>query len=199
MSTYSSSSEEGWLNSIFILGVSVSLFFIVGFVKENVTTEATVPNNRHFSISSSVISKNEIELDKVVLYSDNTILASSPPTHHKPQTVALGSQIRVEKRWIEITGYSSTVDQTNSEPFITASGAWVRDGIVAANFLPFGTRIRIPELFGDKIFVVKDRMNRRYSPPYDNVWHDGYVDVWFSTRQEARNLGRRTTYIEIIR
>ena len=88
-----------------------------------------------------------------------------------------------------ITGYSSTVDQTNSKPFITASGEWVRDGIVAANFLSFGTQIKIPEFFGDKIFVVKDRMNQR---------HNNKVDIWFSTRQQAVNFGIKSTYIKIV-
>lgn len=88
-----------------------------------------------------------------------------------------------------ITGYSSTVDQTNSDPLITASGEWVRDGIVAANFLSFGTEIRIPEIFGDKIFIVKDRMNSRYT---------NRVDIWFPSRQQALNLGIKNTYIEVL-
>ncbi len=88
-----------------------------------------------------------------------------------------------------VTAYSSTVDQTNSQPFITASGAWVGDGIVAANFLPFGTQIRIPAFFGDKIFVVKDRMNSRYT---------NRVDIWFSSRQQAINFGLKNTDIEIV-
>lgn len=87
------------------------------------------------------------------------------------------------------TGYSSTPDQTDDSPFITASGTYVRDGVVAANFLPIGTRIKIPDQFGDKIFVVEDRMNKRY-------WHR--VDVWFSGRQAALNFGVRTVTIEIV-
>ncbi len=199
MPIYNSSSDEGWLNTVFFLGMITSLLLVVGISKEATITERGLSENKNFTISAGNFSGNEVELDRTVFYGENTLLASSTPTHHQPQTVALAEQIRVEKRWVEITGYSSTIDQTNSEPFITASGSWVRDGIVAANFLPFGTKIRIPEFFGEKLFVVKDRMNRRYSPPYDNVWHDGYVDIWFATREEARNLGRRITYIEIIR
>ena len=33
---------------------------------------------------------------------------------------------------------------------------------IAANFLPLGTQVKIPELFGDKVLVVHDRMNSRY-------------------------------------
>ena len=66
-------------------------------------------------------------------------------------------------RQVVVTFYSSTIDQTDSTPFITANGTYVRDGIVASNFLVFGTVVKFPELFGDKRFVVMDRMNPRYS------------------------------------
>ncbi|HDY68411.1 hypothetical protein LCGC14_1745220 [marine sediment metagenome] len=45
-----------------------------------------------------------------------------------------------------ITGYSSTVDQCDDTPFITASNTRVRDGIVASNEFPFGTRLLLPQL-----------------------------------------------------
>jgi 3D (Asp-Asp-Asp) domain-containing protein len=91
--------------------------------------------------------------------------------------------------YVTATGYSSTPDQTDSTPFITATGNLVRDGIIAANFLPFGTKIRIPELFKTKIFVIDDRMNPRNSE---------HIDVWFPTREEAIMFGKRLTYIEIV-
>ena len=48
--------------------------------------------------------------------------------------------IKKETRTIEVwvTAYSSTPEETDDTPRITASGGEVRDGIVAANFLPFG-------------------------------------------------------------
>ena len=141
-------------------------------------------------------SLKEIPLDeKILLFHENTIAPQSKiEIEPRIRTVSLGDGHYYQGYVSEIarttiTGYSSTVDQTNSEPFITASGAWVRDGIVAANFLPFGTKIRIPEAFGDKVFVVKDRMNRR---------HTNRVDVWFPSRQEAINFGIKYTYIEIL-
>lgn len=89
---------------------------------------------------------------------------------------------------VEITAYSSTSSQTDSTPFITASGKRVRDGIVAANFLKLGTKIKIPELFGDKIFVVEDRMASRY-------FHR--VDIWFPDRASALKFGKREN-VEIV-
>ena len=55
---------------------------------------------------------------------------------------------------VVVTAYSSTVWQTDDTPFITASGTTVRDGIVAANFLPMGTKVRFPHLYREKIFLL---------------------------------------------
>jgi len=90
-----------------------------------------------------------------------------------------------------VTGYSSTPEQTDSTPFITASGKLVKEGIVANNMLPFGTKIRIPEVYGDKVFVVEDRMH----------WQkNGYCfDVWFPEYEQAKNFGVKITYIEILK
>ena len=90
---------------------------------------------------------------------------------------------------VTLTAYSSTPDQTDDTPFITASGALVEDGVVAANFLPFGTRIKIPALFGDKIFIVKDRMHQRFS---------NRLDIWFPDRKTALKFGIQETEIVIL-
>jgi len=90
---------------------------------------------------------------------------------------------------VSATGYSSEVWQTDSTPFTTASNTHVRDGVIAANFLPFGTLVRIPEIFGGKIFIVEDRMNSRY-------WFN--VDVWFADTTVAKAFGRKTITIEVL-
>ncbi|MEX0689810.1 MAG: 3D domain-containing protein [Candidatus Paceibacterota bacterium] len=90
---------------------------------------------------------------------------------------------------VTVTAYSSTPDQTDSTPFTTANGEKVRDGIMAANFLPFGTKVQIPEIFGDKVFEVTDRMHRRKV---------NFVDIWMPTRQDALNFGIKEVEIKII-
>ena len=90
---------------------------------------------------------------------------------------------------VRATAYSSTIDQTDDTPFVTASGTNVRDGILATNFLPFGTKIRIPEIYGDKVFIVEDRMNRRY-------WYN--IDIWFPERSLAMAFGSKKVTIEIV-
>ena len=91
--------------------------------------------------------------------------------------------------WVLTTAYSSTLDQTDSTPFITASGTRVRDGIVACNFLRFGTRVRFPELYGDKIFVVEDRMARK---------NNHKIDIWFASRNQAKQFGIKQVKIEVL-
>ncbi len=99
-------------------------------------------------------------------------------------------QYRVKSKIVvPMTAYSSTVDQTDSTPFIMASNKRVYSGAVAANFLPFGTKVRIPGYFGNRIFTVEDRMNKRY-------WRR--VDIWMQTRQEALNFGLRNLEVEIL-
>ena len=89
---------------------------------------------------------------------------------------------------IPVTAYNSLPNQTDSTPFHTADNTYVRDGLIAANFLPLGTRVKFPELYGDKEFIVKDRMNPRYHYKAD-IWMEDYAD--------AIDFGLNYTTIEI--
>ena len=93
---------------------------------------------------------------------------------------------------IPVTAYSSDVGQTDSTPCITASGMDVckrnQEDIVAANFLPIGTHIRIPELYGDKIFSVQDRMNSRYNQ---------HMDIWMKSLSQAKQFGLKNVKVEV--
>lgn len=89
-----------------------------------------------------------------------------------------------------LTAYSSTPDQTDDTPFITASGKYVRDGIIANNMLPLGTKVQIPGLFGDKVFVVEDRMNKRMG--------SHRFDIWLPERQLALNFGVKSAEIVVL-
>lgn len=88
-----------------------------------------------------------------------------------------------------VYAYSSTVGQTDASPFVTASGERVRDGIVANNCLAFGTVVTFPELYGEKQFVVTDRMAPRYGC--------ASFDIWFSTITAARQFGKQTTTVNV--
>ena len=92
--------------------------------------------------------------------------------------------------YVSMTAYTSSVDETDSTPFITADGSHTRDGIVAANNLKFGTRVRFPDLCGDKVFEVHDRMNKRYTDR---------IDIWMTTKGEAFKFGvKHNVRVEIL-
>ncbi len=119
---------------------------------------------------------------KLILLQENSLLPIS-------DSISSGNQTKGKIR-VVITAYSSSIWETDDSPFITAAGTWVRDGIVANNYLPMGTKIRIPELYGEKIFVVEDRMNRKQG--------NYHIDIWFPSYQAALNFGAKRTYIEIL-
>lgn len=91
---------------------------------------------------------------------------------------------------VRASAYSSTIDQTDGDPFTTASGAKVRDGGIAMNGIQFGTKVRIPSHYGDKVFTVTDRMNAR--------WGNKRIDIWMPNRGAAKQWGVRTVTVEIV-
>ena len=119
-----------------------------------------------------------------IFYSDSLTAQNRPIVNAKNKSALKSRKIDV---WI--TAYASMPEQTDDTPFITATGNYVRDGVVAANFLPFGTKIRMPELFGEKVFVVEDRMHSRFQ---------NSVDIWFADNKEAKNFGKQWSKIEIL-
>ena len=108
--------------------------------------------------------------------------AAEPPAEEAPK------QEPKRVMWVTVTAYSSTPDQTDDTPFYTANGTHVHDGIVAANFLKFGTKVHFPDYFGGKEFSVEDRMNKRFPDR---------MDIWFATREEAVKFGIRELKVEI--
>ena len=89
---------------------------------------------------------------------------------------------------VTVTAYSSTHGETDGTPYLTAIGTAVRDGIVAANFLPIGTVVRFSDKFGEKLFIVEDRMNERFGLQ---------VDIWMSNQEEAKKFGIQYLKMEV--
>lgn len=94
---------------------------------------------------------------------------------------------------ITATAYSSTAAQTDSTPCTTANGFNVckanQENVIAANFLPFGTKVKFPEVYGDKIFTVQDRMHKR---------HAKRIDFWMKTTHKARQFGVKKVKVQVV-
>ncbi|MER3426031.1 MAG: hypothetical protein C4299_02330 [Thermoleophilia bacterium] len=107
------------------------------------------------------------------------------------------------------TAYTSSVRETDSTPFITATGARTRFGIVAVSrdllpTLPYGSQVRLEDLgsvsgrgrgqfdylFRNTIFVVEDTMNCRFR------WR---MDIWMPNRSTAISFGVRKLRVTVVR
>lgn len=84
-----------------------------------------------------------------------------------------------------VTAYSSTENQTDSTPFLTASQKRVQKGFIACpRHLPFGT---IVELDGRE-YNCQDRMNIRYTNRYD---------VWMESEESAKKWGIKKLEVKL--
>lgn len=92
------------------------------------------------------------------------------------------------------TAYSSTIDQTDDTPCITANGFDLcengKEEIIAINGLKFGTKVRLPALYGNRVFTVADRMNARYSA--------NRIDIWMTSHDRAVDFGAKRVEMEIV-
>lgn len=102
-----------------------------------------------------------------------------------PKTAHLKGQVYQ----VVATAYTSVPEQTDDTPNITASGTYTRDGVIAANFLPIGTAVKIPKLFGDKVFLVEDRMHPR---------NGSKIDIWLPTVDAAKRFGVKLVKIVVL-
>ena len=108
----------------------------------------------------------------------------------KPQKITgqlpVTQELPYYETYITATAYTSRAQETDSSPYIAAWGDHVFWGMIASNAYPKGTKIQIPNYFGDKMFTVLDRMNNRY-------YHR--LDLWMPNLNDAKNWGAR--YIKI--
>jgi 3D (Asp-Asp-Asp) domain-containing protein len=88
------------------------------------------------------------------------------------------------------TGYTSSIAETDTTPFITAANTPSRPGVLAISrnllreYTPgapfsFGDRVKI---YGVGDFIVEDSMNPRWT---------NRVDIWFAEREDAVRFGLR--------
>jgi len=109
------------------------------------------------------------------------------------------------------TAYSSDPWQTDNDPFVPADGSDYKEEFekkgfvraIASNDYPLGTKVRFPDIYGNQVFVVRDRMNRRYTGKYRvDVYHiegdeQNQVDQ-NKSRQKAKDFGVKWVKMEIL-
>ncbi len=93
------------------------------------------------------------------------------------------------KMTVIATAYTPRPEETDSTPWLTAAGTKTREGIIAANWLPFGTKVKID----DEIYTVEDRMNSRYTAAFP-----ARIDIVFLSLDKARRFGKQKIEIEIL-
>ncbi|MDP3883273.1 MAG: 3D domain-containing protein [Candidatus Staskawiczbacteria bacterium] len=158
----------------------------------NIFKNRAIWSEKH-SLISSIIAGTIVGLCLLGIIMPQTTQADFANNAYASYVIKTSTQVSqkaIKTIRVVLTAYSSSPEETDDTPFITASGKTVADGIIANNMLPFGTQIRIPDLYGDKVFIVEDRMNRRKS--------DYHVDIWFPSKQLAVNFGVKTAEIEVL-
>src|SRR3989339_987867 len=143
--------------------------------------------NPSLTIVSELESEDSLNLQNNVFLQSTCFSANDCSDEETQQVKKVLVQKKMNK--VTVTAYSSTPDQTDDSPFITANGTYVYDGVVAANFLPFGTKVKFPEMYGDKIFIVEDRMAKKNSHK---------MDIWMPSRSLALQFGVKSLAFEII-
>jgi 3D (Asp-Asp-Asp) domain-containing protein len=103
---------------------------------------------------------------------------------------------------VRATAYNSLAAQTDSTPFITATGTRTRSGVVALSrdllrSFPYGSKIMIEDLSGryntllrGRVFSVEDTMAARKT---------NSLDIWMTTRSQALQFGARQVRITAVR
>jgi 3D (Asp-Asp-Asp) domain-containing protein len=175
--------KNTWANRLEILVLSAVIF---QFTFPRYALAAEIKEETSILLPNLVISAEEKA-------SQNNKVSISPLIKEDKTKLAVTEEKVIKTYHIPVTAYSSTVDQCDSTPCITANGFDLckhnQEDVIAANFLPFGTKVRMPEIYGDRIFTVQDRMNARY---YYRA------DIWMKTRAAAVKFGLVYTTIEVL-
>lgn len=172
------------------------LFYAPALAADSVKTAKASANDDDLLIANEIMIKDGVAPANVTIITDNELTPAKEikSTTETAKASSMVEYIVVSTSTHVMTAYNSEPGQTDNSPCITANGFNVcehgEEDTIAANFLKFGTKVRIPELFGDRIFVVRDRMNKR---------HADRVDIWMKNRNDALKFGIKTAKIEVLK
>ena len=110
------------------------------------------------------------------------ILSLYPPSN----TMAAVSPAKIEIAAV-VTEYTSSADETDSTPFLNASGTRPKEGSIACpSKYPFGTVVTI----GGQDYKCDDRMAREYRD-------QPHFDIWVQSKAEAFKFGNKLEIVTI--
>lgn len=167
-----------------VFEVSITLVIVMSFLVNTMLPQIVEAQPGYFSAISNIFAKD-----------------SQESTNLEENSNSFPDMAEAEPRRVVfsvMTAYSSEAAQTDATPCIPADYKYnlcehyEQDGeqnTIASNFLPLGTKVRFPDLYGDKVFVVRDRMNARYG--------QGRGDIWMPTKAEAKTFGVKRVRMEI--
>ncbi|MFA5188131.1 MAG: hypothetical protein WC460_02075 [Patescibacteria group bacterium] len=108
------------------------------------------------------------------------------------KVVSFDTKDKPEILRLYVTAYASVSELTDNTPCISASGYDLCkhnvENVVAANFLPFGAKVKFPDLDPDKVYTVVDRMHERYN---------SRLDIWMNSIEKAKKFGLKKLTVEI--
>lgn len=150
-------------------------------------------------------------LGDVLLAFQPALALLSTPITTTPMVREMAGPTATPSLILRATAYNSLVEQTNSEPFITATGARTRWGIIAVSRdllsanLPYGSLVRLTDLgtfasgrgagayqglLDRHVFIVEDTMHPRKTQQ---------IDIWFAEYAHAVTWGVRRLRVDVVR
>ena len=148
---------------IYFYTVFIVFIGLITFLAYLDTQEKSVQTYTHNDVKIKVISPTHKESLKVI---------------DKIETPEI--RIKKYKGKTSVSAYTARVEECDGDPTTTASGKKVREGIVAMNGVPFGTKI---EIEGVGIFEVQDRMTKK---------NNGKIDIFMWNLNKAKKFGKKT-------
>jgi len=105
------------------------------------------------------------------------------------------AQPKREQLMATITAYTSRGAETDIDPFISADGNYVYDGLIACSReYPFGTEI----ILNDRTYRCGDRMARKNDHSVNLSLEKPRFDIWMSDLAAARQWGRRDLAVVVL-
>jgi len=100
-----------------------------------------------------------------------------------------------EKMVATFTAYTSRANETDSDPFISADGNHVYDGLIACSReYPFGTKVTV----NGRTYRCGDRMAQKNDHATNLAMTQPKFDIWMDDLTDAKQWGRRTLEATVV-